>query len=76
VIRRHTPKPRQWHWVRYEDAIAANPEIATFGQDIGVFISLWDGALFTFPVAKVIKFLDTGPEDSTLLYAQAMVASL
>ena len=74
VIRRHTPQPRQWHWVRFEDAVAVDPTIGAFGEDLGVFISLWDGGLFTFPVGKIEKYLENGPSDSTFLYGQTMVA--
>ncbi|HSZ56114.1 MAG TPA: hypothetical protein VK797_10660 [Tepidisphaeraceae bacterium] len=75
VIRRHTPMPRQWHWVDYDQAVALGPNLAGLGKGLGTIAVLWDGTdRFTFPLAKVGKYLQNGPEDSVQFYAQVIIA--
>ena len=75
VIRRHTPPPRQWHWLQFEDAAAIDPRLADLGKGLGTVAVLWDGTDgFTFPVGKVGKFLQNGPEDSVRFFAQVIIA--
>jgi hypothetical protein len=75
VIRRHTPAPRSWHWVDYDQAVVLNPKLASFGKDLFTVAMLWDGKEgFIFPLAKVGKYLENRPEDSVKFYAQVIVA--
>ncbi|HEY7115424.1 MAG TPA: hypothetical protein VH475_02495 [Tepidisphaeraceae bacterium] len=75
VIRRNTPAPRSWHWLGYEEAAALHPLVASLGMSVGTAAVLWDGADgVTFPVAKVGKFIENGPEDSVRFYAQVIIA--
>jgi hypothetical protein len=75
VIRSHTPKPKEWHWLDYKQAAAMNSYVDSLGMSAGTAAVLWDGGdLFIFPSAKVEKFLQNGSEDSVLFYAQVMIA--
>jgi len=75
VIRRHTPPPRQWHWLDYQGAVALDPRLKSLGNGIGTAAVLWDGQDgFTFPLAKVGKYLQNGPEDSVRFFAQVIIA--
>jgi hypothetical protein len=75
VIRRHTPPPRRWHWLDYEQAAKVQPMVASLGMSIGTAAVLWDGDDgVTFPLAKVAKYLVYGQEDSVKIYAQVIVA--
>jgi hypothetical protein len=75
VIRRHSPPGKTWHWVDYEQAIALEPKLSQFGKDIGTVAILWDcGKGFIFPLAKVGKYLQNGPEDSVKFFAQVILA--
>ena len=75
VIRRHTPPPRQWHWLDYDGAVALDRRLKSLGNAIGTAAVLWDGQDgFTFPLAKVGKYLENGPEDSVRFFAQVIIA--
>lgn len=77
VIRRNTPPPKQWHWLDYKQAAELQPTVTSFGRSIGTAAALWDGKDgIIFPLAKVEKYLQNGPEDSVKFYAQVMIAGL
>jgi hypothetical protein len=76
VIRRHAAPGISWHWIDYEQAVAISPGLSQFGKGIGTVAVLWDGKKgFIFPLAKVGKFLQNGPEDSVRFYAHVIIAS-
>jgi hypothetical protein len=75
VIRRHTPAPKSWHWLDYKQAATLQPMVASFGMSIGTAAVLWDGNDgVIFPLAKVGKYIQNGPEDSVKFYAQVIIA--
>lgn len=72
VIRRHA-KSKQWHWLAYAEAIKLSPEIAKIGKDLGTAAVLWDSKHgFSFPLGKVMKYLQNGEGDSVKFYAQVV----
>lgn len=74
VIRRNDQKT-QWYWVDYDTAVALNPELfANFPRSIELAAVLTDGNLFTFPLNKIMKYMQNGAEDSVAFYAEATVA--
>ncbi len=75
VLRRHALPSIVWHWVDYEQALALEPKLGQFGKDIGTVAVLWTPPKrFTFPLAKIGKFLLNGSEDSVKFYVQVMLA--
>ncbi len=75
VIRRHAPPPKEWHWLDYDQAAAIDPRLASLGKELGTIAVLWDGdGGFTFPLSKVGKFLENGPEDSVRFFAEVIIA--
>jgi len=65
------------HWLDYDEAVRLDSRIATFGgQSLGLMAILWRGGQrFSFPLGKVLKFLENGREDSVELFARAMLTS-
>jgi hypothetical protein len=77
VIRRNTPPPKEWHWVGYKTAARLSPQIAELGEGLGAAAILWDTAdEFCFPLAKVGKYLENGPEDSLEFFAKVIIAGI
>lgn len=75
VIRRHARAPKSWHWLDYEQAAVMQPMVASLEQSIGTSAVLWDGKdEVILPLAKVRKYIQNGPEDSVLFYAQVITA--
>jgi hypothetical protein len=75
VIRRHTPPPRQWHWLDFKQAAKQDPRVASLEMSIGMAAVLWDGKDgMVFPLAKVAKFIWNGREDSVKFLAQIFIA--
>jgi hypothetical protein len=75
VIRRNSP-PGCWHWLDYEHARQASPELfAGFEKSIATCAVLYqrDGG-FCFPLVKVCKYLENGPEDDTRFFAEVFIA--
>lgn len=72
VIRRSTGDV---HWLDYDEAVGLDNGIATFGgKSLGLMAILWGGGQrFSFPLAKVMKFLKNGREDSVQFFAQVML---
>ena len=75
VIRRHTPPPKQWHWLDFKDAARLSPMIKSLGEGLGTLVILWDGQdEVTFPLGKVGKYLENGSEDSVRFYAMVIIS--
>jgi hypothetical protein len=74
VIRQNSSE-RHFHWLDYDEAVRVDGQIATMGgKSLGAMAILWSGEQrFTFPLAKVMKFLENGREDSVQFFAQVMV---
>lgn len=75
VIRRNDKKV-SWTWVDYDGAKLVQPQMFTsFGKSVATAAVLYDGKNgFTFPLAKVEKYLNNGPEDNLYFYAQVITA--
>jgi len=73
VIRRNTKKTISW--LDFEEAEKMSSMVEGLGKQAGTLTVLWTApAGFTFPLAKVQKFLTNGPEDSTYFFASTMLA--
>src|SRR5262245_50220594 len=67
-------KGKTYHWLDYKGALKINKDIAAFGESLGSAAVLWDSATgLTFPLGKVMKFLDNGREDSVQFFAKVMM---
>lgn len=74
VIRRNA-KDKQYHWLDYEEGAKLDKTVAGFGKNLATAAVLWDGkGGFTFPLGKVIKYLQNGSEDSVKFFAQAIIS--
>ena len=75
VIRRHSAK--KTHWLDFEEAAKVSPLVGQIGRQTGTMAMLWTiPAAITFPLAKVQKYLQNGPEDSTYFFAHGMIQEL
>lgn len=72
VILRNSSKA--YHWLEYNEALKVCKAIGDFGESTATIVVLWDsnGGL-TFPLGKVLKFLENGREDSLQFFAKAIV---
>jgi hypothetical protein len=70
VIRR-TSTTRQFHWVDYDMAVKHSDFAASLGGPSAELAAiLWEHPeSMSFPLGKVAKFLDNGPEESTYFFA-------
>ncbi|MFL0797293.1 MAG: hypothetical protein K6L73_07360 [Cellvibrionaceae bacterium] len=67
----------KYNWLVYEEAIKVNPNIEEFGLSLGTYSILWAKPdNFVFPLAKVLKRLENGAEDSVYLFAKVAIAGL
>lgn len=67
---RKNDKSEQWNWVDFENAQKISPEFFKDSEKSLAYAAvLTDGQQFTFPLNKVIKFLNNGEEDSLYFYA-------
>jgi hypothetical protein len=75
VIRRNDTRTN-WQWIEFETAKSVNPKLfGNTGKSIAVAAVLYDGkGGFAFPLAKVVKRLDNGEEDSVYFFAQVIIA--
>lgn len=68
-------KDTTYHWLDYQAALRVNRDLADFGESLGTVAVLWDSdSSLTFPLGKVMKFLENGPEDSVQFFAKAMLS--
>ena len=71
---RRNDKSKQWNWVDFENAQKINPQFFNDSdKSLSYAAVLTDGQQFTFPLNKVMKFLNNGEEDS--LYSYAILSS-
>ena len=71
VMRRNSKKI-VYHWLDYKDAAKISPLVRSWGEGLDSAAVLWDGQTgFTFPMAKVIKCLVNGPQDSVHFLVKA-----
>jgi hypothetical protein len=75
VIRRNDKKTK-WQWIDFDAAKSINPKFfSQVGKSIAVAMVLHDGKDgFTFPLAKVEKYLENGSEDSVYSFARVILA--
>jgi hypothetical protein len=75
VIRRNDSK-RRWQWIDFETARSINPKFfGKLDKTIALAAILHDEqAGFSFPLAKVEKYLDNGSEDSVHAFAQVILS--
>ena len=67
---RRNDKSKQWNWVDFENAQKINSKFFNDSEkSLSYADVLTDGQQFTFPLNKVIKFLNNGEEDSLYFYA-------
>lgn len=72
ILRNSTGKT--YHWLEYKEALKVSKLIADFGESAGTMAILWDSQTgLTFPLGKVVKFLENGREDSVQFFAKAML---
>jgi len=74
VIRRGSRKSKPV-WIDFETAKKLSPKFFTGGEDeLGLVFVLYDGKDgFSFPIAKVQKFLANGPEDDVYSFASYLL---
>jgi len=73
VTRRNSARPL--HWIDREEAARFDSSIAEIHEGIGGSVLLWGGPQFvSFPLGKVIKFLQNGRGDSVNAFARATIA--
>lgn len=74
VIRLAKPQAN-WHWIDYATAHTMDPHNLLFKQQ-GIYNSAIltnKPASYCFPLGKVHKFLENGPEDSVKMFASIMI---
>jgi hypothetical protein len=65
---------KTYHWLEYAEALKVSKLIEQFGESVGTIAILWDSQTgLTFPLGKVMKFLENGREDSVQFFAKAML---
>lgn len=73
VIRRYIPE-KEYHWLDYKGALKVSKIVKDFGEGLGTAAVLWDGADgLTFPLGKIMKFLENGREDSVKFLAKVLI---
>ena len=74
ILQNARAKGAACHWLDYKEALKVNKTIAEFGESLESAAILWNGeGGLSFPLAKVIKFLENGREDSVQFFAKAML---
>jgi hypothetical protein len=75
VIRRNG-LPDDWHWLDYQNARKIDQKsFDQFGHCISTaFVLRQGGESFCFPLGKIHKYLENGPEDNTRFFAEVMIA--
>jgi hypothetical protein len=74
VIRRNS-RNNAYHWLDYKSALKLEKKMADFGESLGTAAILWDNmAGFNFPIAKVVKYLTNGSEDSVYYFAKVILS--
>jgi hypothetical protein len=65
-----------FYWINYDSAVLANPKLKSWlEKSVYTFYILFaEPSNFSFPMAKVGKYIDNGPQDS-LYYLAVMILS-
>ena len=72
VVRKLSKK--NLYWIDYDTAVMADPRVKGFDKSIYTFYILFaEPNDFSFPLAKVGKYLDNGPEDSLYFLAKMLL---
>jgi hypothetical protein len=75
VVRRHGTA--ELHWVDYDEAARESRLVMEMGRHAGTMAVLRAGPdRMCFPLGKVNKFIENGPEDSVVLFARVVVAGI
>jgi len=75
VIRKNTKEP--FVWLNYEEATKINSSLTDFGENLGTVGMLWSKPdSFIFPLAKILKFIENGNEDSVHSFANVAIAGM
>ena len=73
VVRRNV-QSKEYHWLDYDGAVKVSSMVKDFGESLGTAAVLWDGASgLSFPLGKIMKFLENGREDSVQFFAKVMI---
>ena len=73
VIKRNSKK--SFTWVTYEDAVRIDKRIKDFGPEKNIYVFsvlLEKPSSFSFPFAKIPKYIENGREDSLYFFAQVI----
>lgn len=66
-----------YNWLEYSEAEKLSEQIKAIGFGLGSAAVLWsEPDNFVFPLAKVLKRLDNGPEDNVYFFAKVAIDSL
>ena len=69
VIRRSSSN--DYNWLNFEEACKVSKLIEGLGMQLGTVAVLWSTPdNLCFPLAKILKYLENGSEDSTYSFAQ------
>ena len=73
VIRRHNPA--EWHWIGYDEGDRIAPSyFSAFGKAIGnAFVLSQNATSYSYPLAKIDKYLTNGSEDNTQAFARVII---
>lgn len=72
VIRKNSET--EYNWLEFKEAIKVDASLKQFGFSVGVAAILWSKPNnFTFPLAKVLKRLENGPEDNVHIFAKIAI---
>ena len=75
VIRKNSPI--KYNWLEFKEAEKLNPQIGDIGFGLGTAAILWaEPDDFLFPLAKVLKRLENGPEDNVHTFAKVVIDGL
>ncbi len=75
VIRKHSGQ--SYHWYDFKQAARLSKMIKELGMSLStVAVLAVDGETLCFPIGKVMKFIDNGPEDSTYRFAEIAINGL
>ena len=72
VMRRNSGEGFQW--LEFKEACKASASMEALGLQLGTVAVLWSAPDHVcFPLAKILKFLDNGREDSTFAFASVLI---
>jgi hypothetical protein len=75
VIRRNASI--EYHWLEFSEAAKISKYVRGIGMQLGVSAVLWARPdNICFPLAKVLKFIENGSEDSTYFFAEVAIQGL